>query len=436
MPAARLQRNPPLNRFRYIAKTYGDKYPQAVLETFFALADTVGIEHPEREFNFARRYDVLGRSPREEITRELVDEALIELADDSRMKRGRESDALWPWVAQQLVKAQKEDEKRRRDGLHSWSFADAVEKLQGLGPALALWQRTKRINLGQWSLDDALDALEEFEVEAREIPQGEVVHRWPDGWTVQELAPEDLEVEGEVMQHCVGDYCEEVESGETVIYSLRDPQGKPYVTMEFNPVIRRFLQIHGKQNTRPKPEYMKRVDEFAATGDVRSALRLTPEEEGELNELGFELAQAAFDPSEDGYLALQETGRPGGMHLGDDDEEIAERVWEHGDALDMLQEAAPRLARQAHEAVEEGIERRWSELLDEGMQALEQLAWKLVDEVEALVRSGELEDIDEAHEHVRQAYFDADYPFGPVDLEYLWGVVEENADLDFDAAAE
>lgn len=36
------------------------------------------------------------------------------------------------------------------------------------------------------------------------------------------------------MGHCVGGYCDDVASGNSSIYSLRDAKGKPYVTIETN----------------------------------------------------------------------------------------------------------------------------------------------------------------------------------------------------------
>lgn len=44
-----------------------------------------------------------------------------------------------------------------------------------------------------------------------------------------------LSGEGESMGHCVGDYCPDVVSGNTQIFSLRDPKGRPHVTVEVQP---------------------------------------------------------------------------------------------------------------------------------------------------------------------------------------------------------
>jgi hypothetical protein len=252
-----LQPNTPIKRFEYVAKTYGEKHPDVVLEAFFILADTVGIERPEREFEFARRYDFLARAPREDVAKELLAEALVELQDDPRMTRGREADALWPWLARELVKLKKRGAPWR----------EYSEEVGGKGPALALWQTQNRIDLGRWQLPQVLEALEDFEVEGQDdIPQGEVVYEFGDGWTVQQLETEDqLDAEGEAMQHCVGTYCEAVESGASTIYSVRDPKGQPHATIEFDTQLGILKQVQGKQNRDPEPRYQERVDEFLAS---------------------------------------------------------------------------------------------------------------------------------------------------------------------------
>lgn len=44
-----------------------------------------------------------------------------------------------------------------------------------------------------------------------------------------------LKYEGDTMGHCVGGYCEDVASGKSKIYSLRDAKGRPHVTVEVEP---------------------------------------------------------------------------------------------------------------------------------------------------------------------------------------------------------
>jgi hypothetical protein len=44
-----------------------------------------------------------------------------------------------------------------------------------------------------------------------------------------------LKYEGDTMGHCVGGYCENVASGRSRIFSLRDAKGEPHVTIETSP---------------------------------------------------------------------------------------------------------------------------------------------------------------------------------------------------------
>lgn len=118
-----------------------------------------------------------------------------------------------------------------------------------------------------------------------------------------------LRYEGDTMGHCVGGYCDDVLSGRSRIFSLRDAKGEPHVTIETAP--RRFvfsdvrnavgpeqadawldqdvplrrmgelaglgevqdiIQIKGKQNRAPKEDYLPYVQDFVKSGqwgDVR-----------------------------------------------------------------------------------------------------------------------------------------------------------------------
>lgn len=140
----------------------------------------------------------------------------------------------------------------------------------------------------------------------------------------KELA-DALKYEGETMGHCVGGYCPDVVEGRSKIYSLRDKKGQPHVTIEvqpgkdktglitadelppeeladmkrrnvydpnfmyrFNDQMRRYLpelgpfepsivQIKGKANLAPNPEYLPAVQDFVRSqnwgriGDLQNA---------------------------------------------------------------------------------------------------------------------------------------------------------------------
>lgn len=52
-----------------------------------------------------------------------------------------------------------------------------------------------------------------------------------------EALSKQLKYEGDTMGHCVGGYCDDVTSGNTKIFSLRDAKGEPHVTIEVAPPV-------------------------------------------------------------------------------------------------------------------------------------------------------------------------------------------------------
>lgn len=117
-----------------------------------------------------------------------------------------------------------------------------------------------------------------------------------------------LKYEGDTMGHCVGGYCPDVLSGNTRIFSLRDAKGEPHVTVEVDPTdnsvfldavekktglsrnsladrqafdaavkemsedpssgaFGRIVQIKGKQNAKPKEQYLPYVQDFVKSGN-------------------------------------------------------------------------------------------------------------------------------------------------------------------------
>ena len=135
-------------------------------------------------------------------------------------------------------------------------------------------------------------------------------------YNVEEELQKALKYEGDTMGHCVGGYCPDVMSGRSRIFSLRDAKGMPHVTVETSPrsmvfsdlvahlggdeaaaedyLTRGFqareagtgdksplayalemaqvpqgqdiVQIKGKQNRAPNPEYLPFVQDFVKSG--------------------------------------------------------------------------------------------------------------------------------------------------------------------------
>ena len=283
--------NAPIDRLRWVAKTY-EHMPVVTYETIRVALNTLGLDHLYMENalfdgtgdgtwgaasghyeSMSRAHFGFARGGRGALTAQRVSELLTML--EPELPSDTEYDFLFPWVAAQLGPIAKRTQrawKQEQEGrithaqvMHWYDeaplFIDMSDALRQRGTAIAQWALANRIDLGRVSAGEALKAIKTFEVTVR-VLQGPVVYEYGDGWTVQELPPEALEAEGKVMQHCVGTYCEVVRKGDTVIYSLREPQGQPHVTMEFLPASGRFEQIYGKQNERPKPEYEARVRAF------------------------------------------------------------------------------------------------------------------------------------------------------------------------------
>jgi hypothetical protein len=61
-----------------------------------------------------------------------------------------------------------------------------------------------------------------------------------------------LKYEGEMLKHCVGGYCEDVVQGRSRIFSLRDYDGRPRVTIEAVPAGRTFAEVKQYLDTEPE----------------------------------------------------------------------------------------------------------------------------------------------------------------------------------------
>ena len=446
-----LQKNPPLQRFKYVAKTYGEKYPDVVLDTFFSLADTVGIENPAREFDAMRRWAYMrnnllsdevsrrsgGRTgPVRELStpssinrqqQEMLQQLLVELKDDPRMGRGRESDALWPWLGRELVRLKKQGHVME-GGSPAWM--EWSSRVKGKGSAIALWQRQTRADLGQWRLDAVLEAREDFELEQRgDIPQGMIIYEFDDGWTVQELSTgEELEAEGEVMQHCVGSYCPLgstlAEQGNIIVYSLRDPKGRPHATMETREGWDRFTQVQGKQNRAPEQQYLERVVEFARTKGINPSQDLTSEEYNRACRYGSERGEEAWEENSrrvNFAISLASESYDGeGIDVWDilDNTNIkgAPEDWSESDLGASLEEAAL-----------EGANEAWDEALSQVQDSLSDLIDDVVTAAQEEVDEGADPDSVDLDYAIEMALASSDLPWGRADHSYAVEEAESRA---------
>lgn len=132
------------------------------------------------------------------------------------------------------------------------------EDLQLRFRAIADWAAAERVDLGPYEAQKAIEAAARWRTKKAldAMPQGDVALALDDGWTFQRLtSPDQLEAEGAGMQHCL-DQNDVDAVGQ--IYSLRDPKGLPHATLEWIPDQARVLQVRGKQNVRPRTDYLLR----------------------------------------------------------------------------------------------------------------------------------------------------------------------------------
>lgn len=160
---------------------------------------------------------------------------------------------------------------------------------------IADWVRAMGVQIASFDLPSAIEATRKWHEEQAAQGAGNgykeknVVHAFTSGWTIQEVRSEnDLQVEGNLMGHCVGSYCPQVERGSSTIFSLRDPQNLPHVTLEmqgrasvtpdgptttttghegvgWDKTTRpgwKVVQIQGKGNAEPHPEYKAMIKEW------------------------------------------------------------------------------------------------------------------------------------------------------------------------------
>lgn len=309
-----MEPNPPINRFRHVLKTYKDsKSPWVVLDTAVVALYLVGQDSAGFKFNrLVRSFHMyltdragwppdMRRGPHEDI--EDLMTFINESADDV--------DAWWPsqgyatvdeWIVQQTPPSEGDEEygrieripdpvmfawqvvdlfmlehlpeRHRHDRIIPWvarefgraskavwqgvpfhTYAHLQGELVDRAPAIAMWAEHEHVDLNKTSAEEALEAIQHFDAFRGEMPQGEVVYTFEDGWTVQKLTTdEQLEAEGQAMQHCVGDYCLDEQPGITIL-SLRDERGMPHVTMEWDEGREQFTQVQGKQNQTPIERY-------------------------------------------------------------------------------------------------------------------------------------------------------------------------------------
>lgn len=163
-----------------------------------------------------------------------------------------------------------------------------MEEYSNVHRTVERWQRTNELkdflnaypifDVSSYSIDDVDEMVMEWhqvaagkgEGKMYAPPQPDLIIYGPqwqnkewNGWTIQEVRSEnDLQTEGNRMNHCVGSYCRGVEKGSVRIFSLRDSNNEPHVTIESSPDMSNFEQIMGNSNSEPDNTYKQMVKEW------------------------------------------------------------------------------------------------------------------------------------------------------------------------------
>ncbi len=283
---------------------------------------------------------------------------------------------LMPWVVREF----------KQDRIVPSNWAHAHDLVQQAVRWMQWAQEHHKPSPDYMSKQFGLRQLQEwvYEMNAKDVEEGsgwkdsKPVYKYSDGWTMDLVGAADLAKEGELMGHCVGGYCDVVNSGNSSIYSLRDPKGHPHVTIEVsgapdltkeNPSMHSDLtviQVQGKQDTEPIPEYRSKVDQwFEHLGDQGYQV----DEENPDREPDYE-----YEPHMNGPFTLNDldeveeyhnimTGPDKQEHFGEDEE----GVWEdHTITFQMPRETAWTLddvRQRGNELIDSVLRSHWDEAM-------------------------------------------------------------------------
>jgi hypothetical protein len=116
---------------------------------------------------------------------------------------------------------------------------ESITDIEDLMPYLRRYhrmaQRDPNYNLNALNPKGVINSLKTLQRE-RAANYGKVVHNFGNGWTMRKLRnKEEAEWEGAQMANCIADYGDDIQSGDSHIWSLRDPKNKPKVSLEMRP---------------------------------------------------------------------------------------------------------------------------------------------------------------------------------------------------------
>lgn len=167
------------------------------------------------------------------------------------------------------------------DHIADWVHAAVVNNAEWLRKTDEHGRPKKLLKFADYGqiVDEANKEMEKFAQKSKDVVLNEgdeaLVAMLEDGYyVVRLLKPSALDRESAYMQHCIGQgaYDDKLGDNQHEYYSLRDPAGKPHITMEVskksceNHVL---LQFQGKQNLPPIDKYVKAVLPFMMSDHIK-----------------------------------------------------------------------------------------------------------------------------------------------------------------------
>jgi hypothetical protein len=152
------------------------------------------------------------------------------------VNRDENIDPLVPWLWREIKKGRLKITPRLLDPTQPDNIPHIADWYASNSP-------TRRgVDIMQLNWEQATDKVKEWDdelqsqMDEQQAAGGTVVADAGDGWTIRQITNgEEAKAEGNAMGHCVGGYGQAIESGQTLIYSLRDKGNNPHTTIEIEP---------------------------------------------------------------------------------------------------------------------------------------------------------------------------------------------------------
>jgi hypothetical protein len=177
-------------------------------------------------------------------------------------------DKFLPWIYREFG---------RLDDGDPDDYIAAANALASIAPHLAAWQRKVKVDINRMRLAAVIAAVEEWVAQNRREPAlpGPIVYRFSNGWTVQRLTTQpQILSEGTAMMHCMRDPAKDyftraacapgARRDAISLYSIRDADNVPYVTLLASRPERAFVEVRSVGNKAVPAQLQPYVDEFVA----------------------------------------------------------------------------------------------------------------------------------------------------------------------------